>query len=115
MLEITLRPRLDAIGADPRLGDVQIDFHDPPFAPDRLDQKSEPHLGHLAHIARPAAPLPQEDIFRGLLAYRLSAAQFLSLRLSFDRLFDRLAVSTLLAANFAIGRTHVLHPLTNAQ
>src|SRR3546814_3319802 len=43
MLEISLRARLDAIGADTRLGDVEIDLHDPPFAPDRLDQEGEPH------------------------------------------------------------------------
>src|SRR3546814_4138024 len=89
MLEISLRARLDAIGADTRLGDVEIDLHDPPFAPDRLDQEGEPHFGHLADVTRPAAALPQKDILRGLLADGRSAAQLLALGVALDRLFDR--------------------------
>src|SRR3546814_11155742 len=66
-----------------------IDLHDPPFAPDRLDQEGEPHFGHLAGVTRPAAALPQEDILRGLLADGRSAAQLLALGVTLDRLFDR--------------------------
>src|SRR3546814_9706712 len=53
--------RLDAIGADAGLRDVQINLHDPPLAPDFLDQEGEPDLWNLADITRPAAALPQED------------------------------------------------------
>src|SRR5690606_5154076 len=48
MLEITLCARLDTISPDPRLGDVEVNLHDPPLAPYLLDQEGEPHLGHLA-------------------------------------------------------------------
>src|SRR3546814_15731700 len=81
-----------------------IDLHDPPFAPDRLDQEGEPHFGHLAGVTRPAAALPQEDILRGLLADGRSAAQLLALGVTLDRLFDRLAVETVVAAKFAVLR-----------
>src|SRR3546814_14549415 len=81
--------RLDAIGADAGLRDVQINLHDPPLAPDFLDQAGEPDLWNLADIARPAAALPQEDILRGLLADGRTAAEFLALGVAFDSILDR--------------------------
>src|SRR3546814_8102119 len=81
--------RLDAIGADAGLRDVQINLHDPPLAPDFLDQEGEPDLWNLADIARPAAALPQEDILRGLLADGRTAAEFLALGVAFDRKIGR--------------------------
>ncbi len=69
--EIADRAGVHAIGADPRLGDVEIDLHDPPLAPDRLDQDGEIGLQRLARIA---AALDQEDVLGGLLADRRAAA-----------------------------------------
>src|SRR3569623_2399773 len=42
MPDITLRSGIGPVGADPRLRDVEIDFHDAALAPDRLDQHREP-------------------------------------------------------------------------
>jgi hypothetical protein len=74
VLEIAHRAGVDAIGADPRLGDVEIDFHDPALAPDILDEQGEIRLQAFAEIA---AALPQEDVLGGLLADRRTAADAL--------------------------------------
>ena len=94
MVEIALRAGLDAVGADAGLGDVEIDLHDPPLAPDGLDQHGEPGLEPLAEIA---AALPQEHVLGGLLADRRAAADAAALGVALDRLLDRLAVEAVMA------------------
>src|SRR5690606_26773792 len=95
VLEVALAASFDAVSPPSRLGDVEIDFHDPAFAPALLDQQREPGFETLAEVA---AALPQEDVLRGLLADRRAAADATSLRVAFDRALDRLAVEAVVAA-----------------
>src|SRR5690554_3447329 len=99
MVEIALRACLDTISAAARLGDVEIDFHDPPLVPDLLDQQCEPGFQPFAEVT---AALPQEDVLGGLLADRAAAADSAALLVAPDRLFDRLAVEAVMAAELAV-------------
>ena len=45
--------RLCAVDARPPFGHVQIDFHDPPLAPCKLDQRREPASNPLRNQSRP--------------------------------------------------------------
>ena len=67
MVEIALRARFHTIGSDPGLGDIEIDFHYPPLAPDAPDQEGEPGFKAFAQLA-PA--LPKDPVSRGLLTDR---------------------------------------------
>ena len=67
MAEIALSTGIDAVSANPGFGDVEIDFHNPAFAPDIFDQQREPGF---KPFAEKTAPLPEERIFGGLLADR---------------------------------------------
>ncbi len=99
MAEVALRPFLDSVRADPGLGNVEIDLHDPPLAPDVLDQQREPGLEPFAEIA---AALPQEHVLGGLLADRRAAADAPAFGVALDRLLDRLTVETVVLAELAV-------------
>jgi hypothetical protein len=70
-VEVAARGRLDAVQAGAHFHRVQINLHDPPLAPHRLDEDGEPGFGALANIG---AAWPQEDVLGGLLADRRAAA-----------------------------------------
>ncbi len=89
MAEVTLRPGLCAIGADPGFRHVEIDLHDPPLAPHGFDPEGEPRLQPLAE--KPAA-LPQEHVFGGLLTDGRSATLAFPRQTFLDRLFDRFGI-----------------------
>jgi len=98
--EIAHRAGIDAIGADSGLRDVEIHLHDPALAPDIFDQDGEIGLERLSHIA---APLPQEDVLRGLLTDRRSAADAVAPGLvAVIGLFDRLEVEAVVQAEARI-------------
>src|SRR5204862_6351164 len=93
------RPCLDTVGADSGLGDVEVNLHDPPFAPDILDQQREPGFEPFADIA---AALPQEHVFGCLLADRRAAADASAARVALDGLLDRLAIEAVVLAELAV-------------
>src|SRR6185295_488335 len=99
MAEIALGAGIDAIGADAGFGVVQIDLHDPPLAPQMLDQEGEPGLDALAGIA---AAVPQEGRFRGLLADRRAAADPPARGIALHRILDRLEVEPVMRAELAV-------------
>ena len=51
MVVITLRTGIDAVGADARLGEIEINLHDPPLRPHRLDEDGEIGFDAFAEIA----------------------------------------------------------------
>src|SRR6185436_991003 len=81
MAEIALGAGIDAIGADAGFGVVQIDLHDPPLAPQMLDQEGEPGLDALAGIAAADPPA------RGIALHRI---------------LDRLEVEPVMRAELAV-------------
>src|SRR6476469_1687176 len=99
MVEVALGARSDAVSADPRLGDVEVDLHDPPLAPDLLDQDGEPGLESFAEIA---AALPQEHVLGGLLADGRAAADVPAPLITLHRLLDRHAVEPVVDAELAV-------------
>ena len=99
MPEIALRPGICTIGADPRFGDVEIDLHDPPLAPNRFDQDGEPGF---QPFSEKAAALPEERVLGGLLADGRSAADAPAPGVALGRLEDRLPVEPAMRAEFAI-------------
>ena len=103
MAEIALRPGVGAIGADAGFGDVEINLHDPPLAPDILDEEGEPGFGHFAgEAADRAAALPEEGIFGGLLADSRAATHTLALRIALHRFADRGHIKTIVATEIAV-------------
>src|SRR5260221_410545 len=97
--EIALRRGVRAIGADAGFGVVQIDFHDPPLAPDMLNQEGEPGLDTLPRIA---AAVPQEGRLRRLLADGRSATDAPARGIALHRVLDRLEVEAVVLAEFAV-------------
>ena len=92
-LKISLGSGLDAIGTDTGLGDVEIDFHNPFLAPDRLDQESEIGFQTFSEIT---ATLPQEGVFCDLLRNGRSAPNAPSLCVAFDRFLNRFRIETIM-------------------
>src|SRR6185503_15539847 len=96
-----LRSGIDSVGADPGLGEVQIDLHDPALAPQMLDQEGEPGFGAFPRIA---AALPQEGVLRSLLADRRSASDTATRGIAFHRIFNRFEVESAMRAELAVLR-----------
>jgi len=106
-VEIALRTSLYAIGADTGLGDIEIDFHDPVLAPDRLDQEGE--IGFQA-LAEKAAALPEKGIFGDLLGNGRATSYPAALGIALDRFLDRLGVKPIVAAELPVlGCDHRTH------
>src|SRR6476620_7410283 len=101
MAEVALRARIDAVGTNPCLDEVEIDLHDPPLAPDVFDQEGEPGFDPLPGIA---AALPQEGVLRGLLADRRTPADAAARGISFHRIFNRLEVEAVMRTELAVLR-----------
>src|SRR5690606_35833402 len=99
VLEIALRARFYAVGPDAGLGDVEVDFHDPPLTPDLLDQEREPGFEPLPELA---PPLPVNHVLRRLLADRRTSPDASALLVALDRLFDRLPIEPAVLAELAI-------------
>ena len=99
MAEIALGAGIGAISADPRLGDVKIDFHDAALAPHLFDQEGEPCFGALPRIA---TALPQKGVLRGLLADRRSAADPAPRRIALHRVLDRVDIEPAVRAKLAV-------------
>ena len=99
MAEISLRARVDAIGPNARLREIEIDLHDPPLAPQMLDQEGEPGLDAFARIA---AALPQEGVFRCLLADRRSAPDPAARGIAFHRIFNGFEVEAVMRTELAV-------------
>jgi hypothetical protein len=64
-----------SVDAVTELGDVAIHLEDAPLRPQEFDERGEVRFEALAHEA---APAPQEQVLRGLLADRARAAQALA-------------------------------------
>ena len=64
--------RFGAVDARPPFGDIEIDFHDPPLAPRKLDQRREPGF---EPFAQPVAAGPQKDIFRVCIEMALAPSK----------------------------------------
>src|ERR687895_608478 len=99
MIEVALCPGVGAIGTDPGFGEVKIDLHDPPLAPQLLDQEGEIGLHPLAEIA---AALPQERVLRGLLADGRAAADAPTRGVALHRILDCLEIEAVVLAEFAV-------------
>src|SRR3954469_13999570 len=92
--------RIDAVGAHAGIREGEIDLHDPPLAPQILDQQGEPGLHSLADIA---AALPEEGVLPRLLADRRAAADDVAAaRVAPHRRSDRILVETPMRTEFAV-------------
>src|SRR5437868_13838656 len=99
MSEIALRSGVGAISADAGLSVVEINLHNPAFAPDMLDQEGEPGFDAFARVA---AAVPQECRLGGLLADRRPAADPAARRVALRRILDRFEVEAVMLAEFAV-------------
>ena len=99
MSEIPVGACIHAIGADAGLREVQIDLHDPPLAPQMLDEEREPGFRALAGIA---AAIPQEGVLRRLLADRRSAADSPARSIAFHRILNGFEVEAVMRAELAV-------------
>ena len=116
MAEVAHRACVGAIGADPCLGDVEIDFHDPSLAPELLDQECEIGFGRLTRVA---AALPQEGVLGGLLADRRTAADATARGIALGRILDGVPVEPAVLAALPVlggdrGADHVAIHLIEA-
>ena len=95
---------LGAVDARPPFDHVEIDFHDPPLAPGKLDQRREPGF---EPFAQPVAARPQEDIFRGLHRDGAGAEQAaMSALVAIPGCFDRAPVKAVVAAEPGVLARH---------
>ncbi len=99
MAEIALRPGICAVGADARFRDVEVNLHNPPLSPDRLNQQREPCF---ETFSEKAAALPQEGVLCCLLADRRAASDTATTRVSCGGLEYGLAVEPAMRAEFSI-------------
>src|SRR5262249_27312996 len=98
---IALGSGVDAVRPDAGLCEVQIDLHDPPLAPEMLDEEREPGLDSLTRIA---AALPQKGVLCGLLADRGAAPDSSSGRVSLHCIFNSFEVEAVMGTELAVLR-----------
>lgn len=104
LVEVSLRASLRTVGPNPGFCDIEIDLHDPPFAPYLLDPEGEPGFQTFAEIA---ATLPQKDVLGGLLGDRRTAAQAFALGIVECRRRNRFGIKAVMLAELGIlGRNH---------
>ena len=106
LAEIAARSGLGAVHAGSGLRDVEIDFHDPPLAPDQLQLRRERHLEQLA---QGIAPGPEQHVLRDLHADRAGAACASPFDCPVDLTAELLPVETeMLAEPIVLRRDHRL-------
>ncbi len=103
LAEIHLARGRRAVDAVAELGHVQIDLENALLRPAQFDQHGEVRLEPFAHEA---APVPEKQIFRGLLADRTRTTQTLAVFGVLDRIADRFDVETVVVRKFLVFRGH---------
>src|SRR6185369_2654420 len=97
------RGRFGAVHAVAPFGDVEIDLHDAPLSPQRLDHEREIDLERFAHIGTTG---PKEGVLRGLLADRRGAARRAATPRIVNGVADLVEVEAVMMAELVVFRSY---------